>query len=147
MLDRESGECEFKHQGEHGHTFLPNQMLVFWTQAHDFNYLVSEWPTLCTASQTGPLHLLCRHSQWIYTVWVRKGVGGRRRRWVMSGGPASCPSICGTYQVAWCLLSCLLNYYPWAPSHVSLWGGREGGVGQPLPDTKMLTCSGMSTLQ
>lgn len=41
VLDRDSGECEFKSQGEHGQTFSLNQVLVFWTQALDFTYLVS----------------------------------------------------------------------------------------------------------
>ena len=41
VLDRVSGQCEFKSQGEYGQAFLPNQVLEFWTQALDFTYLVS----------------------------------------------------------------------------------------------------------
>ena len=41
VMNRVSGQCEFKSQGEYGHTFLPNQVLEFWTQALDFTYLVS----------------------------------------------------------------------------------------------------------
>lgn len=41
VLDRESGGCEFKSQGEYGQSFSPNHALVFWTQALDFTYLVS----------------------------------------------------------------------------------------------------------
>lgn len=46
ILDRESGDCEFKSQGEYGQTFSPNQVLVFWTQALDFTYLVSSLVSL-----------------------------------------------------------------------------------------------------
>lgn len=41
VLDRENGECEFKSQGQYGQVFSLNQVLVFWTQALDFTYLVS----------------------------------------------------------------------------------------------------------
>ena len=41
VMDRITGHCEFKSQGEYGHAFLPNQVLEFWTQALDFTYLVS----------------------------------------------------------------------------------------------------------
>lgn len=41
VLDRESGGCEFKGQGEYGQSFSPGHVLVFWTQALDFTYLVS----------------------------------------------------------------------------------------------------------
>ena len=40
-MDRVTGRCKFKGQGEYGHIFHPNQVLVYWTQALDFTYLVS----------------------------------------------------------------------------------------------------------
>ena len=129
MLDRTSGQSEFKSQGEYGHTFLPNQVLVFWTQALDFTYLVSH---------VGVVHdcyMVYRRSLWMCTVWVM------RASEAMLVGPASCQSIFESWLAVSYSLSSLLSCYLWGPSHVS---GDRGTADLALPPSLSFSLSSPS---